>query len=298
MGVSPMESVARSNVVDCADHAWHGRTFWKMNGSGNDFIIIDHRDGALSGPGLSAQVRSLCRRKKSIGADGLILVEKSQNVDFRWRFFNADGGEAEMCGNGGRCVARFAYMHKIAGREMAFETAVGLIHATIMDDRRVKLQMPAPHDEEMDYRLTIGQGPAMKLCSINTGVPHVVAFVNDLDEYPVEEVGRSIRYHERYKHQGTNANFVTVSGDQAIKVRTYERGVEGETLSCGTGSVASVLIAARKGMVKSPVDVETRGGEILRIHYHMDGARFAEVFMEGDTSLVYQGTLSPDALLI
>ena len=284
-------------MPDCAPRSWHGKTFWKMSGSGNDFIIVDNRDAALSGPSLPDSVKSLCRRKTSIGADGLILVEKSPSADFRWRFFNADGSEVEMCGNGGRCVARFAFMNNIAGREMAFETAAGLIHATLMDNRRVKLQMPSPHDEALDYRIEIGQGPAMQVCSINTGVPHVVAFVDGLDEYPVEAVGRSIRYHERYKPQGTNADFVAVSGPREIRVRTYERGVEGETLSCGTGCVASVLIAARKGMVSSPVDVVTRGGERLRVHYEMDGPRFAKVFMEGETSLVYEGIVSPDALL-
>jgi diaminopimelate epimerase len=277
--------------------SWTNKEFSKFSGSGNDFIIIDNRDHSISGPDISAEVALLCRRRTSIGADGLILIQKSATADFAWRFFNADGGEVEMCGNGGRCAARFAYSGCIAGRDMAFETRAGIIHASILDHRRVKLQMTSPHSLKLDYELDLGEEGSLMVSSINTGVPHVVTFTEDLERCLVVPRGRAIRYHYLYKPEGTNANFVCVSGKDQISIRTYERGVEDETLACGTGSVAAALIAAKKRLVSSPVSVATRGGEMLIIHFNLKGDEFDQVFLEGDTSLVFSGHIQPEAFL-
>jgi len=290
----------RRKLMDAEQHgqSWIEREFFKFSGSGNDFIIMDNRDGALSDPDIAAEVALLCRRKASIGADGLILIEKSPIADFAWRFFNADGGEAEMCGNGGRCAARFAFMQGIAGREMSFQTRAGIIRASILDHRRVKLQMTSPHSLKLDYELDLGQGKPFIVSSINTGVPHVVLFTEDLEACPVVSMGRTIRYHNYFKPAGTNANFVCASGADQVSIRTYERGVEDETLACGTGSVAAALIAARKGLVSSPVSVLTRGGERLVIHFNLSGDEFDQVFLEGDTNLVFSGYVKQEAFVI
>jgi len=236
--------------------------FYKMNGSGNDFILIDNRQGAVAAVGdIVAFVKTVCERKVSVGADGLILIERSDRVDFKWRFFNADGSEVEMCGNGGRCAARFAFLKGIAGANVSFETVAGIIDAEVKGNV-VKLRLTDPHDLVIDDQILI-EDHKLFVNSINTGVPHVVYFVRDVDDFDVFSTGRTIRYHEHYRPAGTNANFASVIDGHTLKVRTYERGVEDETLACGTGSVASALVAARKGLVESPVDVLVRSGEVL-----------------------------------
>ena len=263
--------------------------FFKMSGSGNDFILIDNRQGTLAVGSVVEFVKSVCERKVSVGADGLIIIEPSDRVDFRWRFFNADGSEVEMCGNGGRCAARFAYLMGIAGGKMSFETGAGIIDAEVRGDI-VKLRLTDPRDLVMNDQIQI-KNQTLFVHSLNTGVPHVVHFVRDPDGFDVFNTGRAIRYHEHYQPAGTNANFVMVLDSHTLRVRTYERGVEDETLACGTGSVASALIAARKGQVESPVDVRVQGGEILRIYFEMTSDGFAKVYLEGKVKVVYQGRL-------
>lgn len=272
----------------------HNVNFFKMSGSGNDFIIVDNRSGGVDGDNIHDLARKICRRKISVGADGFILVQGSDKTDFKWRFFNADGSEAEMCGNGGRCAARFAYLKGIAGKKMSFETLAGVIRAEILDDR-VKLEMGIPKDINLDQVLFI-EGERHLVSFINTGVPHVVEFVSDIDKCEVIRIGRAVRYHDRYRPAGTNANFAYISDRSNMVVRTYERGVEDETLACGTGAVASVLIACQKGMVSSPVAVKTSGGEILAVHFRDVNGRFEEVFLEGDARVIYEGQLWNDAL--
>ncbi|MFH0812045.1 MAG: diaminopimelate epimerase [Pseudomonadota bacterium] len=267
--------------------------FTKMNGSGNDFILIDHRSHFLKNISLPDFVRTLCRRRESVGADGLILIENSDVADFKWRFFNADGSEAEMCGNGGRCAARFSFLKGIAGVNLAFETLSGIIHAEVKH-RRVLLQLPNPKELQC-HRTIVVEGQAISLSSINTGVPHVVIPVEDLEKVPVKDLGRTIRFHSEFQPAGTNVNFVQVIDDAHVAIRTYERGVEDETLACGTGSVSSALVAAALGKANSPVQVKTRGGEILTIHFqnHSDNS-FFKVYLEGDTCLVFEGVLGED----
>jgi len=221
------------------------------------------------------------------------VIERSEKAHFRWRFFNADGSEVEMCGNGGRCAARFAVIKGIAPATMSFETRAGIIDAEVSGDV-VKLRLTDPRDLRKAYTIDLG-GTAVPVSSINTGVPHVVAFVDDPDGHDVVGMGRAIRYHEAYRPAGTNANFARVLNRHRIKLRTYERGVEDETLACGTGAVATALIAAWTGLVDSPVDVLVRSGETLKIHFEKTQTGFQKVYLEGGTTVVYQGLLWDEA---
>lgn len=267
--------------------------FLKMSGSGNDFILIDNRDGSLPVENVRDFVKRVCERVGSVGADGMILIEKSDRVDFRWRFFNADGSEVDMCGNGGRCAARFALIRKIAGERMSFETGAGIIDAEVSGSR-VKLRLTDPHSLRMDETIPVN-GRNIDVSSINTGVPHVIHYVDDLDGFDVFQTGRSIRYHAHYQPAGTNANFVKIIDRHAIRVRTYERGVEGETLACGTGSVAAALISSWKGQADSPVNVAVKSGETLKIHFEKTERGFERVYLEGGAAVVYEGRLWTEA---
>ena len=267
--------------------------FYKMSGSGNDFIIIDNRDLSLNVGDLPAFARRVCARKISVGADGLFLIEPSKSVDFKWQFFNSDGSVAEMCGNGSRCVARYAYLKGIAGEKMSFETIAGIISAEVKGDViKVKLTDPSPVSTEIKIE---ADGQKFILDSVDTGVPHAVVFVDDLDNCDVHNDGRRIRYHKNFAPRGTNADFTVVFDRHKIRVRTYERGVEGETLACGTGMVASVLAAAQRGLVESPVDVLVQSGETLRIYFENQNGLWREIYLEGRVKIIYQGFLFEEA---
>jgi len=238
----------------------------------------------------------LCRRALSVGADGLILIERPLHPKacFRWRFFNADGSEAEMCGNGGRCAARFALAEGLCPAELTFETLAGLIKAEVRG-KRVKIQLTPPQDLQLNMKLILSDG-IWEASFINTGVPHTVVIVSseELQNLPVKKLGAEIRYHKTFKPSGTNVNFVAILGPQKIAVRTYERGVEDETLACGTGATAAALITALKGYVIPPVEVATRGGEVLKVFFEL--SELKEVFLEGETRFVYRATLVREAL--
>ncbi len=268
--------------------------FYKMHGGGNDFVLMDHRGKFLPEAEQPEFARRVCHRQLGAGADGLILLENSPTADFRWRFYNADGSEPEMCGNGGRCAARFAVMQGIAPADLTFETLAGTIKAEVKD-RRVKLLMAGVGEVELEYEIpleeTILFGHFVKV-----GVPHVAVLVGDLEGTPVTGWGREVRFHPMFAPAGTNVNFVRMDGPQALSIRTYERGVEDETLACGTGAVASALIAARLGQVSSPVTVHTRGGEALTVFFTPQGEAFTQVFLEGDALVSYQGELWVDEL--
>ncbi len=272
--------------------------FFKMTGSGNDFIVIDNRRGIVPSDGCREFVRAACRRKLSAGADGVILIENDPECDFAWRFFNADGSEAEMCGNGARCAARFARLLGIAPYDaLTFRTLAGKIRAFV-DGVRVRVQMTIPQGYEPDIEVTAAER-SVCVHFINTGVPHVVVFLDSpeaLAQYDVFSVGRALRHHPRFAPAGTNANFVAVLDPTRLKIRTYERGVEDETLACGTGSIAAALIAAARGLVRPPVGVETQGGETLVIHFRHDAEGFRDVFLEGDARVVYEGILWEETL--
>jgi len=265
--------------------------FFKMSASGNDFIVIDNRDGKVYDifKDLNRFIVKICTRRHSVGADGLILIEKSTNHDFRWRFFNADSSEAEMCGNGGRCAARFAFVNGIAPERMAFETLAGVIKAEI-EGRRVKLQLTDPIDLRLDYPVGL-EDKEIFLSSVNTGVPHAVLLVDDVDYMPVEELGRLVRYHKAFGAKGTNVDFAQIIDRQNVKIRTYERGVEGETYACGTGAVATGVILKEKGLLESPVNIVTKGGETLKVYVN------DEVYLEGDARIIFAGKLNEEALV-
>lgn len=267
--------------------------FFKMSGSGNDFIIIDNRESLISDDYLNQLVVGACRRKMSVGADGLMLIEASKTVDFKWRFYNADGSLPDMCGNGARCASRFAFLHGIAGRRLAFETLAGIIEAEVGEDG-VRIRMTDPKDMVVGRWLDL-DGQSMAIASINTGVPHVVMVVDDVDEVDVVALGRRIRHHPDFAPAGTNVNFVALGHGDRIHIRTYERGVEDETLACGTGNVAAALVLAHDRGLVSPVTLTTRSGSPLTVHFDRHGDEYRDVHLEGDARVIYQGELWEEA---
>ena len=265
-----------------------------MHGGGNDFVLIDHRQRFIPEAEQPQFARRVCHRQLGAGADGLILIEASPTADFRWRFYNADGSEPEMCGNGGRCAARFAVLNGIAPAELSFETLAGTIKAEVKS-RRVKLLMAGVGDVRLGQEIPLKETTLVGHF-LQVGVPHVAVPVADLEAAPVTGWGRAVRFHPLFAPAGTNVNFIRVEGPQALRIRTYERGVEDETLACGTGAVASALIAARLGQVVSPVTVHTRGGEALIVYFTPQGETFSEVYLEGEALVTYQGELWVDEL--
>jgi diaminopimelate epimerase len=262
--------------------------FTKMNGAGNDFILFDNRKGDVDLD--RNQIARLCDRHRGIGADGILLLEKPTNrADFRMRYFNADGGEAEMCGNGARCFARFA--NKIGGqkREVSFETRVGVISAELKGDV-VTLRMTEPTDLRLDVDLLIG-AENKTVHFINSGVPHVVIPVAKIDDADVRREGAAIRYHKVFSPNGANVNFIEKRGTNKIAIRTYERGVENETLACGTGIVASALIFAASENSSSPITVLARGGDELEVGFEKVEGGFRNVTLTGPAEFVFEGAI-------
>jgi diaminopimelate epimerase len=251
--------------------------FYKMSGAGNDFIIIDNRDQRVENDDLTGFIIGVCRRRMSAGADGLILIETSESCDFRWRFFNADGSKAEMCGNGARCAARFAHEMGIAGTALSFETEAGVVSAQI-NDERVKVRMPEPSDLQLAYALKLANA-TLDISSINTGVPHVVVMVEQIDDTDVVTLGREIRFHQSFAPAGTNVNFVQRRQGNSIAIRTYE----------------SAILSAGQFDMNSPVDVKTRSGVHLTIHFDFKDGQFSNIYMEGDARIIYTGELQPEA---
>jgi len=268
--------------------------FMKLSGSGNDFIFVENFDNEFKEESMADFVKSVCRRGLSVGADGLMFIESSEKADFKWRFFNADGSEGEMCGNGGRCAIRFAKETGLIKKKGSFETMAGVLDASI-DGNRVKVKMTKPHNFTQSTKIILRDEEVL-LDSINTGVPHAILYTKNLDSVDVLNDGREIRRHSIYQPDGTNVNFVKVLDSNNITIRTYERGVEGETLACGTGAVASSLLAAARNLVESPVNVQVKSGESLMIHFEGNPEDTSDVYMEGDTRLVYTGEMQTDAL--
>lgn len=262
--------------------------FTKMVATGNDFVVVDNRKSVI-GSRLSVIAKKLCDRKLGIGADGLILLEKSKKCDFKMRIFNPDGSEPDMCGNGSRCVALFANNEKIAKSGMSIETGAGVLSATVKSSN-VKINMTDPKDLHLKLGLKI-DNKIYQLNHINTGVPHVVCFANSIDSLDLFTLGRAIRYHRAFMPEGTNVNIVEAKRKNSIYVRTYERGVESETLACGTGSVASAIISGIIKGFKSPVKVHTKGGD-LKIYFKEKNKILGNVFLEGKAEVVFKGEWS------
>ncbi|HEY6137437.1 MAG TPA: diaminopimelate epimerase [Thermoanaerobaculia bacterium] len=268
--------------------------FAKMAGGGNDFVVIDNRQGRVSDP--EELTRRICTQHLSVGADGLILVEHSARATFRMRYFNQDGGLADFCANGTRCAARFAFMSVIAPKRMTIETDAGMVGAEMGEGGVVTLSLPAPRAFMAERPLHVGER-TIRGSSILVGVPHYVIYVrDDLWSQNIVPLGRAIRTHPDLAPAGANVNFVYLREPHAIEVRTYERGVEAETLSCGSGVVASVSTAALWGKVTSPVAVLTRSGITLEVSFSMDGGELSDVRLKGDARLIYRATLTPETI--
>lgn len=266
-----------------------------MAGGGNDFVVIDNRPGKIADA--EDLARRICTRALSVGADGLILIEGSARATFRMRYYNSDGSLAAFCANGTRCAARFAFLNVIAGRKMTIETDAGLVGAEIGEGGQVTLSLPAPYAFRARRPLEIG-GTTIHGSSIVVGVPHYVLFLRDeLWSQNIVELGRSIRTHRELEPDGgANVNFVVVRDNRSIEVRTYERGVEGETLSCGSGVVASAVVSGLFGKVQSPVSVLTRSGITLEVSYDTVGGHAESVRLRGDARLIYRATITPETL--
>lgn len=264
--------------------------FTKSVATGNDFVIIDNRKLSLKGDPAGI-AKKLCDRFYGAGADGLLLVEKSSSADFKMRIFNPDGSEAEMCGNGSRCAALYAHAKKIAPADMKIETMAGILNANVQGEN-VKVKLTDPKDIQWNLCLMIHECP-YKVNFANTGVPHVIHFVNDLESVEVKKLGPKMRYHEEFSPDGANVDFVKITdkNKNKIAVRTYERGVEDETLACGTGAVASAIISAEAEKLVSPVTVETRSGEVLKVYFESQEGNFKNVYLEGKAKLVYEGEI-------
>jgi diaminopimelate epimerase len=264
--------------------------FTKMTGSGNDFIVADNRSGGIRLD--REQVARLCHRQFGIGADGLMLWVPctSGKADWAWQFWNSDGSDAEMCGNGARCFARYVQRGLGGGSgALSFETAAGVIRAEFEGDR-VTVNLTAPHGLRLLEPVETLAG-RVEVSSLNTGVPHAVVFVEDADAAMVQERGRELRFHPHFGSRGTNVNFVQVRGPGQIRVRTYERGVEGETLACGTGVSASAMIAARLRGFPSPVRVQVKGGDELRVSFTERDGAFSDVRLNGPAAFVFEGRI-------
>jgi diaminopimelate epimerase len=302
--------------------------FTKMNGAGNDFVMVDNRD--LGFQPTQELLAKLCDRHRGVGADGVLLVEPPQHTsaatdrqldkeladtfpasdppshtqepsptaDYRMRYYNADGGEVEMCGNGARCFARFVQKLETAGgqaarKSVSFETIAGVIGAEYEGDL-VRLRMSTPHGLALGAQLPI-ETETLEVQFLNTGVPHAVVYTPKVEAYPVVEHGAALRYHSHFAPAGTNANFAQILGPGNLRLRTYERGVEGETLACGTGVVATALLHSLLTGDPSPISVRVQGGDILRVEFkkHGEGAdtQLTEVDLIGPADFVFDGEL-------
>jgi diaminopimelate epimerase len=263
--------------------------FVKMTGAGNDFIVIDNRD--LRTNLSTEQIGWLCDRHFGIGADGLLAVEPANTpeADYRMRYYNADGGEAEMCGNGARCFARFVHpLRRVNYEQVRFLTPAGLITGEYVGEE-VRINLTAPTGIQTHQRADFGWGEA-EYHFMNTGVPHAVVFVANSDKASVVEQGRAIRYNPIFP-RGTNVNFVEVTPSNELIVRTYERGVEGETLACGTGVVASALLASRVHHLALPLCVKVRAGDVLTVDAQVEGAGYGNVTLTGPALEVFSGEI-------
>lgn len=268
--------------------------FYKMTGAGNDFVMVDNRDLALSHLLTGENIARLCNRRFGIGADGLIAAEPSQNMaDVRMRYYNADGGEAEMCGNGARCFTAFV-SHLSEGKitKLCFETLAGTVRGLVNPDGSVSIRLTNPHGLKLNILPADNIIPA-PVHFLNTGVPHAVVFLPDVENIDLNTMGAYLRYHRSFAPAGTNADFATVMSAQHLRLRTYERGVEGETLACGTGITATALLHAVLTGAASPIKVDAAGGDTLSVAFTRIGStEFSDVTLTGPATIVFRGEIS------
>ncbi len=253
--------------------------FYKFQATGNDFIMFN---GFGEGVNLTLeQIRFLCDRHFGVGSDGLIILRPHQDSDFFMEFYNPDGSIASFCGNGSRCAVLFAYYQGLIQDKTKFAALDGLHTGEILGQNLVKVKMI---DTSMPERFEFG-------LYLNTGTHHVVSFVDDVESLDIVKVARPVRYAAEFEPEGTNVNFVQILAKSKIKIRTYEKGVEAETLSCGTGTVASALAAAYEFGFQSPMQVETRGGK-LEVSFEQEDGRFKNVFLKGPVKMVFTGEIN------
>ncbi|MBP1655521.1 MAG: dapF [Bacteroidetes bacterium] len=262
--------------------------FVKLTGAGNDFVGVDNMHGALGSIDQSALARAACDRHFGIGADGLLVLEPSQKADFRMMYYNADGSLGGMCGNGGRCAAFYARTLGRTEDPLRFE-AVDYVYEATFPAEGVRLRMKNPRDITRNIPLRLTEGP-VTVHAIDTGSPHVVQIVPDLRSVRVTELGKTLREHERFAPEGTNVNFVERLEGNAIAMRTYERGVEAETLACGTGSIASSVIAHLEFGIQPPVRVKTWSGQWLLVGFISTSGGISNVTLEGPAAIVFAGS--------
>jgi len=263
--------------------------FTKMTAAGNDFVLVDNRAQKIRLT--PEQVVLLCHRQNGVGADGIILLVPcaSGRADWTWQFYNSDGSVAEMCGNGARCFARFVQKLTGAKEKLTFETGAGIISADFHGER-VTVNLTQPKDLRLEEKINLSIGTQV-VHSLNTGVPHAVLFVPDADQAMVQQLGREIRQHPHFAPKGTNVNFVQRLATGSIRVRTYERGVEGETLACGTGVTASALVSARLHQFASPVKVQVQSGEELEVSFQNRNGEFSDVRLTGPADFIFEGKI-------
>lgn len=264
--------------------------FVKMSGAGNDFVIVD---AAEVTDAKKLAVR-MCDRTNGIGADGLLLLDKSAKSDYRMRIINADGSEAEMCGNGSRCMAAYIVAYKNPKKPLfSIETIAGEILAKAKGET-AHVRLSNPKDYRADVPLEIS-GRQIHANYIDTGVPHAVIFVSGLSDIDVNTIGRAVRFHPAFQPRGTNVNFVEQINAGLVAARTYERGVEGETKACGTGSVASAIVAYLKSnpgninVTKGEMATRTKSGEILHITFDKNNDEFFNVWLKGSAKFIAEG---------
>jgi diaminopimelate epimerase len=274
--------------------------FAKLSGGGNDFVVVDNRTSAVSDP--AALALRICTRGLSVGADGLILVEDSSSADFRMIYYNSDGSRADFCANGTRCAARFAHMSRIAPSPMTIETDAGLVGAIVDAEGEVTLSLASPRNFRPRRALRVANGMMIEGSSILVGVPHYVIFLRDLLwEQDIDALGREIRHHpDLHTDGGANVNFVRVVDEQRLEVRTWERGVEAETMACGSGVVASTAVAALFRRVSSPLSVRVRSGIVYRVEFAVE-TRAGEpmidrIRLRGDSRHVFRSALTDETL--
>ena len=268
--------------------------FDKMEGAGNDFIMVDNRSAGIPDAMKVRLVKDYCRRAQGIGADGMVFLQSDDELDFSWDFFNSDGSRGEMCGNAARCVARFANKIGAAGREMTFRTLAGPVPASLTE-RGARVKLPGRIKLPSGRQTIQALGGEFEVWSLNTGVPHAVVEMPGVETCEVAALGRAIRNHEAFAPAGTNVNFFRMLDRGRLVMRTYERGVEGETLACGTGAVAVSIVAGCFFGGISPMMVLARSGEELTVHFTLGEAGVDPVFLEGGAKLVFSGTAAaPD----
>ena len=275
--------------------------FVKMTGSGNDFILIDARKGIIDLKDMPVLARALCRRRISVGADGIIflLEDSDPQINFAWRFYNSDGSEAAFCGNGGRCAARFAIDNGFAqGPKVVFRTGAGIVYA-LLEGRFVKIQMPMPEGYQRDIRLKDNEIYKGSIAYIKVGVPHALVELKSYEElmkFDVKKAGAFVRSHSTFGSEGANVNFFTVLEDNTVANRTFERGVESETLACGTGAVSVASHLVLSGRLSSPVKIIPMGASPLEVFLDVESAKINQALLRGDAKIVYRGEILHDAL--